>query len=113
MNGCTNHNSGIFLHAYELGALSEQESQRFEMHLLECKYCFDQFNDFTRISALVANDISLRSLIAEVTRFMPLPESKIGNLWTSLWLCLSNKNAGAARLPFPCMSRRTRAKAIK
>ncbi|MBU0984553.1 MAG: zf-HC2 domain-containing protein, partial [candidate division Zixibacteria bacterium] len=37
---CSDPAVGYLLHAYELGALSADDTETFELHLLSCEYCF-------------------------------------------------------------------------
>ena len=41
MSECINPKVGQLLFAYELGALPEEEVEKFELHLFECEYCLN------------------------------------------------------------------------
>ena len=44
---CTNPELGALLHAYELGALDDDDTERFEMHTMECRFCYNELVEFT------------------------------------------------------------------
>jgi tetratricopeptide (TPR) repeat protein len=46
MKKCIEPKIGEMLHAHELGMLSDEDRARFEMHLMECDYCFEQARSF-------------------------------------------------------------------
>jgi hypothetical protein len=70
MNGetCTNPEIGALLHAYEIGALPEEEADRFERHLLECDFCYERAESFAREAADLRDDEYLRGMAAKAVR---------------------------------------------
>jgi hypothetical protein len=80
MEKCIDPEIGLLLHAYELHALTEEEEQRFEIHLLECQYCLQEFKAFETESVLMNRSAvlqdALRGLEAE-------PRRK--TIWSKLW----------------------------
>jgi hypothetical protein len=86
MSTCTNPKLGALLHAYELGALSEEELERFEVHLLSCDYCFAQVRDFEQAATLMRTDIGAKKLVQEaVHKLDSLPESGRKRTIRILW----------------------------
>ena len=43
---CTDETQGAMLHGFELGLLTEDETERFEAHLLVCDACFQKAQEF-------------------------------------------------------------------
>jgi hypothetical protein len=68
MNRCTDPGLGAMLHAWELGMLSEDDRQRFEVHLLQCQACADEASQFTQAGKLLRQDPDLRPLSGELSR---------------------------------------------
>jgi hypothetical protein len=86
MSKCTNPKLGDLLHVYELNALSEEDIERFEIHLLECEYCFEQLKSFERQANLLASDEEVKELIRESTmEEYAQPESFLKKLWRYIW----------------------------
>ena len=70
MSECINEDVGRLLHAYELGQLDENDCERFEEHLMECDYCFEQAKKSQSISRMILTDNENRKNIEElVSRF--------------------------------------------
>jgi hypothetical protein len=65
MSNCTDKKLGMLLHDYELGLLSEEDTDRFEMHLYECDYCLAQVREFMDISKFIAGDRDSKAIIEE------------------------------------------------
>jgi hypothetical protein len=85
MKQCTDSKLGALLHAYELKTLSEEEIERFEIHLLECEYCFDEVQSFAEESSILASDVAVKNLIAGFHDSpLPAPSAK-KRLWHLLW----------------------------
>lgn len=61
---CINPEIGKMLHAYELGALSTDDCERFEAHLMECKACFAEAQNFCAESNLLMADASIIKEVA-------------------------------------------------
>ena len=86
MSKCKDPDLGNLLHAYELNALSEEDAERFETHLLECEHCFNQLKDFEREASLLLSDDEAKQLIKEAaTEEYPQSESFLRRLWQYLW----------------------------
>jgi len=85
MKRCNNSKLGSLLHAYELKTLSGEEIEQFEIHLLECEYCFDEVQSFAEESSFLASDKAVKDLIAgfsETRQQAPLSKKR---LWHILW----------------------------
>jgi len=52
------------IHAFELGILSEQEKDRFELHVLECPYCFEQLKSFGDRVRVLTTSPDIRNLLS-------------------------------------------------
>lgn len=61
MGKCVDKSVGRFLHDYEMGWLSEEDHERFELHLMDCKCCFDQVREFRHAASLLATDEEVRA----------------------------------------------------
>lgn len=73
------------LHAYELGALSEEDADRFEIHLLECQHCFAELKAFEEVADLLRSDEEIRNLARQAAA---VQESSADSFWTKLWRLL-------------------------
>lgn len=86
MSKCNDPDLGALLHAYELNVLSEEDSERFETHLMECEHCFNQLKSFERGAALLSSDDEVKKLIKEAVREeYPQSESLLKRLWRCIW----------------------------
>lgn len=71
MTSCTDPRIGVLLHAYELHALSEDETERFERHLLKCDYCFEQVQAFASAATVLADDGDVKKLVDRQVNVQP------------------------------------------
>ena len=86
MSKCKDLDLGNLLHAYELNALSEEDTERFETHLLECEHCFNELKNFEQESILLSSDNEIKKLIKETTRKeYPESESFLRRFWRYIW----------------------------
>jgi hypothetical protein len=65
MPKCTEPEVGALLHAYELHGLSEEDTKRFELHMMKCDYCFNAANAFQRTADCIIADPDVRAIIEE------------------------------------------------
>jgi hypothetical protein len=65
MSACSDSKAGALLHAYELRLLSEEETERFETHLLSCEDCFTRLGQFREKAALLMEDEEAKNLLQE------------------------------------------------
>lgn len=83
---CTDPNLGVLLHAYELNILPEEDAERFEIHLLECEFCFEQLKNFELVADLLVSDKEVKELIREsASEVSTHPEPFLKKLWRSIW----------------------------
>ncbi|MFH2035686.1 MAG: tetratricopeptide repeat protein [Candidatus Zixiibacteriota bacterium] len=66
MNRCINNKSEKLLHAYELGMLSGEELGEFELHLLECDYCFQKIKDLKKAAKLLRFDTDIQKTVCDL-----------------------------------------------
>jgi hypothetical protein len=64
MSKCVDTHIGKLLHDYEMGWLSDNERERFEMHLMECPYCFEEVRQFRHAAELLSEDETVRAAVA-------------------------------------------------
>jgi hypothetical protein len=64
---CNDPAVGSMLHAYEICALTDEDAEKFEVHLLKCRSCFDKVLRFSASADLLRKDRSIRK---EVERAM-------------------------------------------
>ena len=87
MSKCTNPELGNLLHAYELRTLSEEDTKRFEIHMLECEYCFNEVKNFEQEADLLTSDEEVKELIQQnpITDILKQLRSFLTKLWGHLW----------------------------
>ena len=66
MSKCINEEIGAMLHAYELGMLSEEDSNRVEVHLLECPHCNQMFLEFLQAARALRSDTEVRPVLEKL-----------------------------------------------
>ncbi len=66
-NKCVDPEIGAMLHAYELNALEEKESERFEKHLLECPSCFEKVQELAPDGHIMLRDKKLLKRASKTT----------------------------------------------
>ena len=68
MSKCKDPKLGALLHAYELNALSQEDTERVEIHLLGCEHCFHQLSNFELEASLLSSSDEVKELITGATR---------------------------------------------
>jgi len=63
---CVDRSIGQLLHDYELGFLSDEARQRFELHLYDCDHCLKECRSFADVSQLISDDSEARELISRL-----------------------------------------------
>lgn len=58
---CTDPDAGQLLHAYELGALPDNDTERFEIHLIRCACCYESIVQFDTQASLLRLDADVLS----------------------------------------------------
>ena len=85
MSKCSEPDIGALLHAYELNALSEEDVERFEIHLLKCEHCFNDVQGFGHGAALIATDNEVKKMVRRADPTDLQSESATRKLWRRLW----------------------------
>jgi hypothetical protein len=80
MDRCTNPEIGNWIHAYELRQLTEEENEKFEIHLMECDYCFHQVR---KAENVINNLMGDKEIKAEVEK-MVTGETFYNRFWRPL-----------------------------
>ncbi len=65
---CIDPTIGSMIHAYELGALSTENTERFETHLLNCPFCFDEIKRFEASAMLLRSDEVVQNEIRQSSK---------------------------------------------
>jgi len=79
---CTDPEAGALIHAYELNALPEEESERFEIHFLTCDYCLKEMENFEREAVVMNCDNELKKAAGDA---LSGSESVFNKLRQYLW----------------------------
>jgi TolB-like protein len=66
MARCTNERFEKMLHLYELGLLSPDDLEAFELHLYECEYCFESVQQFREEALLIKHDPDVRKTVDSI-----------------------------------------------
>ena len=86
MSKCKDPKLGALLHAYELNALSQEDTERVEIHLLGCEHCFNQLSNFELQASLLSSSDEVKELITGAAREeYPQSESLLKRLWRYIW----------------------------
>ena len=65
MSMCNDKDKGQLLHAYELNLLSQEEKDEFEIHLLNCDYCFNEIKEFSPRGKLMVSSPEIKKALME------------------------------------------------
>jgi len=71
MSSCLNRKFGDKLYAYELGMLSDEERNEFEIHLLECAFCSEKALKFHSPARLLRHDSDVQDVIRRLDEEEP------------------------------------------
>lgn len=82
---CTDKEVGALKHAYELGSLSGDDVERFEIHLLSCQKCFEEVQHMEVEFSLLRSDMSVRREVRRAVAQTEAQPSLAGRLLTYLW----------------------------
>jgi len=85
MSQCVNTELGEMLHAYETGVLSEHDSEAFEVHLIECRYCRNEVLRFETASTMIRHDPTFRDIADSIESSKPEPKSFFKSILSFLW----------------------------
>ncbi len=81
MKRCIDQELGAMLHAYELGALGEEDVERFELHTMKCEFCYSEIASFDQYTEAMRQSV----LSGELADQAVSPEPESGRLWRYLW----------------------------
>ena len=56
------------LHAFELGMLSEDDRLEFQVHLLNCRHCFERANNLEAVAELMRSDSEIQEVPRQIIR---------------------------------------------
>jgi len=62
--GCNNPKIGRMLHAYELSSLSEEDLERFELHLMKCPHCLREVEGFENEASILTQDDEAKTIVS-------------------------------------------------
>ncbi|MBD3234787.1 MAG: hypothetical protein GF315_13760 [candidate division Zixibacteria bacterium] len=85
MDKCYDQKIGKMLHAYEMGILSEEEAEQFEMHLMDCQYCYSQLESFDDGARLLSGDQDIRRLLQKRSLEESDSKTRMQRIWNYLW----------------------------
>ena len=85
MNQCVDKELGLLLHAYELKTLSDDDIERFEIHLMKCPYCFARVTEFDRYASVMQQSRHVREMAAAADQNPAASGSRPPSLWQRLW----------------------------
>ena len=105
MAGCSDSRFEKMLHAYELGMLTDDERQEFELHIYECDHCFERVRKFRDAAELIKHNPKVESSIREFanedgTVSAPGDDERVQPERKRLWRTLIPTLAAAAILIF-------------
>jgi len=66
MSKCLDKTVGDMLYEYELGLLSEEETDLLEAHLLACSHCRELALEHSQVSELLSNNSEIRELVGDL-----------------------------------------------
>ena len=73
------------MHAYEIGTLSEQEREKFEIHLLACEHCASLLEAFETQASLLVTSSKVMAVVDEVMSEKARTGSWAGKFLRHLW----------------------------
>jgi len=65
MNKCIDSQMGRLLHDYEMGWLADEDNERFELHLMDCEYCFEEVEQFKHVARLLSEDEVVKTTVTD------------------------------------------------
>jgi hypothetical protein len=85
MSECTDPDLGALLHAYELHALSDRDTELFEIHLLKCEYCFNEVKQFESSADVMREDDDVKEIVTASVEEDRESAPWAKRLWQHLW----------------------------
>ncbi|MDH3889455.1 MAG: hypothetical protein OEV49_00080 [candidate division Zixibacteria bacterium] len=85
MNGCIDKEVGKLLHDYEMNWLTEENQERFELHLMDCDFCTQEVTQLESTARLLTDDdtvkAAVRRSVSEKERETTLRQRLVQLLW--------------------------------
>lgn len=81
MAKCSNPQQGLLLPLYELHLLSPDETEQFELHILECSFCTRSLGDSQEVIELLRSDPQLKLVVHELASANSSLSSRITSAW--------------------------------
>lgn len=82
---CIDPELGRLLHAFELGALSEEENEQFSIHLMRCEHCFQKALEFKEAAVYLRRSDKIRKMVAEKSSDRTTTEATGTRIINYLW----------------------------
>ncbi len=65
---CTDLDTGALIHAYEIGILTAEDIERFELHLMDCEHCMSQVSKFENEMVAIRTDESIQQQTSKAVK---------------------------------------------
>ncbi len=85
MSECIDPRIGQLLYAYELGALPEEDVEKFELHLFKCEYCLNELHASEDMTRLLRTDQQIKQMMETELHEQNGGEPFLIRLWKRLW----------------------------
>lgn len=85
MSRCIDPKIGKLLVAYELNALSEDDSELIENHLMVCDHCFNELESFRNEATLLSDDARIKGIVRDAARKDSASEAFLKKLRRYVW----------------------------
>ena len=82
---CSDSTIGDLRHAYELGALSVEDTEKFEIHVLSCEHCYEEVARFETASTFLRSDMDARREARLAVEGKQRERSLVTSLLRHLW----------------------------
>ncbi len=76
---------GALLPAYELRALSDEDVESFELHLMECDHCLNEALSFEEEAGVLRTSSRAREAVRQIAAKTEEQESLWSRVWSHLW----------------------------
>ncbi|MCP4633886.1 MAG: zf-HC2 domain-containing protein [candidate division Zixibacteria bacterium] len=85
MVNCNNPKIAALLHPYELNALSEDDAELFELHLINCEECYNRVRNFESKSHTLLTNDGIKDIVAGPNSEGWTEQSFMIRIWKYLW----------------------------
>lgn len=82
---CIDPEFGRLLHAFELGALSEEEYEQFSIHLMKCDHCFQKALELKEAAVYLRTSDQIRKMVTEKISDRKTSEASGNRIINYLW----------------------------